>query len=73
MITIEEINKEIEKSLEPQKENVRTLISELNGKVMDYESCRMLEDFFNDYPKIILEAAFRKLLPYLNKLKKEKK
>ena len=64
----EYIRKQVELLWKPQKENFQKLIAELNGKVMDYETCRSLEEFFEDYHRIILNS----FIETLNKWKEEK-
>ena len=40
--------------MKEQKQAIRKLMAELNGKTMDYETCSMLEEFMNDYFEMIL-------------------
>jgi len=56
------MDEEIRKMLEPQKLAFRQLMSELNGKTMDYETCSMLEEFLNDYIEIFLKEMEKALL-----------
>ncbi len=51
---MEKIEEEIIKTLEPQKKAFRDVMQEINGKTMDYESCRLLEEFFDTYTKQII-------------------
>lgn len=48
--------------LQKQKEQVRKLMAELHGKTMDYETCSMLEEFFNDYTNLMLENIETQML-----------
>ena len=52
---------EIKERLKKQKEQFRLLVAELHGKTMDYETCRMLEDFLNDYSNIIFKTLEEEL------------
>lgn len=58
---MDEFIEKLEKQFEPQKKMVRELMAELNGKHMDYESCRMLEDFFNDYTNMWINTIKTKI------------
>jgi len=62
------MKKEIEKILEPQKKLFKKFIDEINGKTMDYESCKLLEHFFDEYTKQLVNA----FLESLKKLKEAK-
>ena len=48
------MKEEMIKLFEPQKKLFREILQEINGKTMDYESCRMLEKFFDNYTKQII-------------------
>jgi len=50
------MKEELIKTLEPQKKLFREFVGELNGKTMDYGSCRLLEDFFDNYTKQIIDS-----------------
>jgi len=43
----EELEREVEEAMHMKDEAVRMLMNELNGKVMNYESCRIIEDTIN--------------------------
>jgi len=61
------IDEEIKEKIKNQKKLFRKLMAELNGKTMDYESCSMLEEFFNDYTQVTLNSIEQAML----KIKKE--
>ncbi len=68
-------DKKIREKLEEQKKLFRKLMSELNGKEMDYETCRMLEDFFNEYHEQMLEQiemALRSIVDNYNLIPKKR-
>lgn len=49
------IDKEMKEKLDQMYKEFRNLTAELCGKTMDYETCRMLEDFFKEYTEIMLK------------------
>ncbi len=56
------MDEETREKLKKLKELFRELISELNGKTMDYETCRMLEEFLNTYTEVMLKSIEQELL-----------
>ncbi|KKM23634.1 hypothetical protein LCGC14_1613190 [marine sediment metagenome] len=69
------MDKDIEERLKQQSILFRELLSELDGKVMNYETCRMLEDFLNEYSRKILEEiekAFLKIKEEYDLIPKKK-
>ena len=50
------MKEELEKIIEPQTKLFREFVAELNGKTMDYETCRLLEDFFAENNKVLITA-----------------
>ena len=65
----------IKEKLKEQSILFRQIMQELNGKIMDYETCRMLEDFLEEYSKIIfiqIEKAIMKIKEDYELVKKDK-
>ena len=55
------MKEELRKILEPQKKLFREMIQEINGKVMDYESCRLLEEFFDNYTEQMIDNFIKSI------------
>ncbi len=65
------IPKEVQGSLDKSNEAFRGLLGELNGKVMNYETCRMLEDFWRDYNQEIFSRIQEGITIAVKQMKKE--
>ena len=60
------MDEKTKKNIREQKRLFGQVVAELNGKYMDYETCRMLENFFSEYVDIVIASIGKEIRKALN-------